>query len=150
MTPLETVRAYYGLFEKPSREVLDAVVTDDFVLDDNPIDWHIRGKAELWRTVDRPRPEGGSGAAQGSFVVTGYVGDDARGAAAWHWRVAGSMAPMFGLPRSEGGAEIDGLALVEFRGGRLAKLTEFWDSGSVMRQLGADLPQARFPAPAQA
>ena len=55
MTPLETVRAYYALFQQPSHAQVDQLVTDDFALDDNPIDWHLRGRAALWRAVDRPR-----------------------------------------------------------------------------------------------
>jgi hypothetical protein len=80
MSPLEIVRSYYSLFDSPSRELLDGVVADDFALDDNPIDWHIRGKADLWRTVDRPH--GPVPADQPpAFVVQDYAGDEHRGAA---------------------------------------------------------------------
>jgi len=148
MTPLETVRSYYALFQQPSREQLDQCVADDFALDDNPIDWHIRGKAALWRTVDRPRREPADPAEQDSFQVRDYVGDAQRGAAFWHWRVTGRSAALFGLPATDRVAEIDGLAAVEFRDGRLTKLTEYWDAASVMRQLGVELPQPRVPTPA--
>jgi ketosteroid isomerase-like protein len=55
---------------------------------------------------------------------------------------------MFGLPPTAGTAEADGVALVEFRDGKLARLNEYWDAATVMRQLGADIPQARMPTPA--
>jgi steroid delta-isomerase-like uncharacterized protein len=143
MTPLEVVRAYYALFEEPSRDQAERLVTGDFILDDNPIDWHIRGRAELWRTLDRPRPE--PAAEAGNFEVRDYIGDDQRGAAFWHWRVTGRSAALFGLPPTDRAAEIDGVAAVEFREGQLARLTEYWDAASVMRQLGADVQQPRLP-----
>lgn len=147
MTPLETVRAYYSLFERPSRDVLDEVVAEDFKLDDNPIDWHIRGKADLWRTVDRPRPAA-PGNEPPAFVVLDYVGDATRGAARWHWRVRGGGAALFGATPGDAVAEVDGVAYVEFRDGQLASLTEYWDAASVMRQLGMNVYQPRFPSPA--
>lgn len=147
MTPLETVRAYYALFQEPSREVMDRVVTDDFALDDNPIDWHLRGKAELWRMIDRPRREPAAANGPDSFVVQEYVGDAQRGAARWHWRVTGRSASLFGLTPSDVVADVDGVAFVEFRDGRLAKLTEYWDAAAVLRQLGAEIPRPRFPSP---
>jgi steroid delta-isomerase-like uncharacterized protein len=146
MTPLEIVRAYYELFRVPSRAQLEQVVSEDFALDDNPIDWHIRGRAALWQTVDRPRRESAA-AEPSSFEVLDYVGDAQRGAAFWHWRVTGSAARMFGLPATDRVAEIDGLAAVEFRDGQLTRLTEYWDAASVMRQLGADVPQPRIASP---
>jgi steroid delta-isomerase-like uncharacterized protein len=140
MTPLETVRAYYALFEVPSREVLDQVVADDFVLDDSPIATHVRGKEKLWRVLDRPAPAEPGG---DSFVVEEYFGDEHRGAARWRWHASGRIAALFGLPVSETPADSDGVALVEFRDGKLTKLTEYWDSAAVLRQLGADIPVAR-------
>ena len=148
MTPLETVRAYYALFRQPSREQLDQLVADDFALDDNPIDWHLRGKAELWRRVDRPRRDPADSEEQGSFEIRDYVGDAQRGAAFWHWQVTGRSVPLFGLPATDRVAEIDGIAAVEFRDGRLTRLTEYWDAASVMRQLGADVPYPCIPTPA--
>ncbi len=148
MTPLETIRAYYALFQEPVREQVDRLVTEDFMLDDNPIDWHLRGRAALWRAVDRPRREPAAAEAQDSFQVRDYVGDAERGAAFWHWRVSGGSAALFGLARTDRVAEIDGLAAVEFRNGQLARLTEYWDAASVMRQFGADVHQPRIPTPA--
>lgn len=148
MTPLETVRAYYALFREPSREQVDRLVTDDFALDDNPIDWHLRGRAALWRAVDRPTREPAEAAEQDSFEVRDYVGDAQRGAAFWHWRVTGRSAALFGLPATDRVAAIDGIAAVEFRHGQLSRLTEYWDAASVLRQLGADVPQPRLRTPA--
>jgi steroid delta-isomerase-like uncharacterized protein len=148
--PLEIVRAYDALFETPSREQLDRLVTDDFVLDDNPIDWHIRGKADLWRLLDRPGPANPQPPAEPSFVVEDYVGDETKGAARWRWHVAGRSAGMLGLPRTDRSADATGVAMVEFQDGKLSKLTEYWDAASVMRQLGAEIPSPRAPAPATA
>ena len=149
MNQLETVRAYYALFERPSRQALEELITDDFSLDDNPINWHVRGKAALWALLDRSRPAQASPPnAEPSFVVEEYIGDERRGAARWRWRVSGHSAPMFGLPRTERSAETIGVAIVEFSEGRLRSLTEYWDAASVMRQLGADIPAPSFPATA--
>ncbi len=142
MTPLELVRAYYALFREPSRDRLEQVVSEDFTLDDNPIDWHLRGRAAVWQAIDRPRRE--SAAEQSSFEVQDYVGDAQRGAAFWHWRVTGNTAMLFGLPPTDRVAEVDGLAAVEFHNGRLSRLTEYWDAASVLRQLGVDVPQPRI------
>lgn len=144
MTPLETVRAYYDLFGQRSREALDQVVTPDFVADDDPINLHVRGVADLWRAIDRTPPGPTPTGEQGSFVVEEYIGDGARGAARWHWRAPGSTAALFGLPVSGNMAEIDGLALVEFKDGKLSRLTEFWDSAGAMRQFGAEIPSPRW------
>ncbi|OAI39451.1 hypothetical protein AYO38_07615 [bacterium SCGC AG-212-C10] len=149
MTPLEIVRTYYSLFDSPSREKLDSVVTDDFALDDNPIDWHLRGKEDLWRTVDRPHSAPPADQPP-AFVVVDYVGDAERGAAKWHWRVTGGGAVMLGLPRTDKVAEVDGVAMVTFSDGKLTSLTEYWDAASAMRQLGADIHQPRFGAPVAA
>jgi steroid delta-isomerase-like uncharacterized protein len=148
MTPLETIQAYYALFEVASREVLDQVVDDDFVLDDSPIATHVRGKEKLWRIIDRPK----RGPSEDSFVVEEYFGDEKRGAARWRWHASGAIAALFGLPVSAEAADSEGVCLVEFRDGKLTKLTEHWDSAAVLRQLGADIPTARHGglAPTQA
>ena len=146
--PLETVRAYYRLFEQASREALDRLVDDDFALDDNPIDWHLRGKEDLWRTVNRDRPAGAGEENSGSFVVEEYFGDEAAGAARWVWKATGATAAIFGLPPSGSLAEVHGVALVTFHDGKLKSLTEYWDAAGLLRQLGADVPQGRMPQPA--
>jgi ketosteroid isomerase-like protein len=62
--------------------------------------------------------------------------------------VTGGGAALLGLPRTDKVAELDGVAIVTFRDGKLTSLTEYWDAASAMRQLGADIHQPRFPSPA--
>ena len=135
MTPGEKVQAYYGLFTAPSRETLDAIVHDDFALDDDPFDWHIRGKEALWKTVDREPL-----LKLGEFVCDAYHGDEESGATHWVWDVGPQFSGIYGLPAGDQRAHLEGVAVVTFREGKLASLKEHWDSASLLRQFGVALP----------
>jgi hypothetical protein len=50
MTQLQTVQAYYNLFStKPSREVLDTQLDDQFVTEDEPLGIRVVGKEAVWQ-----------------------------------------------------------------------------------------------------
>lgn len=138
MQPADLVRGYYSLFERASREVLDEVVHDDFELTDAPFAWTLRGKEAVWKTVD-----GAPQLEPGAFVCDRYFGDENAGAMHWSWDVRPEAAAIYRLPIGAG-ARVEGVALVTFRDGKLATLTEYWDSADLLRQLGVELPRARM------
>ena len=139
MAAADLVKAYYGLFSRPARDILDAVVHPDFELDDAPLNWHLRGKEAVWKAVDRPAL-----LEPGEFVCDAYFGDEDAGAMHWTWDVSPKFAATFSVTPPDGRARVEGVALVTFRDGKLKSLKEHWDSASLLRQFGVSLPEARM------
>jgi len=149
MTQLQTVQAYYNLFTaKPSREVLDSQLDDQLVTEDGPLGFRLVGKEAVWQFATT-RDTAREGKKSTSWVKCHeYLGTSERGVVRWTWTFRGDgVTPRFGLDPIEKEIEIEGLALVTFRNGKLATLDEFYDGAEMLRQLGAKIPalQGRKP-----
>jgi SnoaL-like polyketide cyclase len=149
MTPLHTVQAYYNLYTaKPSREVLDTQLDDQFVTEDGPLGIRVEGKEAVWQFATK-RDTARAGKESTSWInCHEYLGTAERGVVRWTWTFRGDViTPLFGLDPIERDIVVEGLALVTFRDGKLATLYEFYDGAEMLRQLGAKIPapQSRKP-----
>ena len=149
MTPLQTVQAYYNLLTaKPSREVLDTQLDDQLVAEEGPLGVRLVGKETVWQfatTRDTAR-EGRESPSR--IQCHEYFGTAERGVVRWTWTFRGDViTPLFGLDPMERDIVVEGLALVTFRDGKLATLSEFYDGAEMLRQVGAKIPapQSRKP-----
>ena len=70
------------------------------------------------------------------FTVTNYTGNADAGAAEWTWR-AKHAADLWALPLLAKSTEARGVSVLTFRQGAIASQHDYWDSGTVLRQLGA-------------
>ena len=105
--------------------------TDDVIYEDVPMGLVLHGKEEL------------RAFAQGFFngfpdlkaVITTRVVDGNRGAS--EWLFTGTQAgDMPNIPASNKKMDLRGASLYEFEGGKIKHKIDFWDLGTLLRQLG--------------
>jgi steroid delta-isomerase-like uncharacterized protein len=119
-----------------NREGLEKVMdmyTDDVQFEDVTFAHKVKGKAELKQFfagfVD---PKAG----ENVFTVTGYGGGTEAGAAEWTWR-AKHAGDFMGVTAAGKSTEARGVSVLTFRNGKIVSQHDYWDSGAVLRQLGA-------------
>ena len=76
------------------------------------------------------------GAGENFFEVTAFSGDSRGGAAEWTWR-AKHQGDFMGSPAAGKQTEVTGVSVLTFEAGKIKSQHDYWDSGSVLRQLGA-------------
>ena len=109
-----------------------ASVSEDVVYEDVPLGLMFKGKEQL------------RGFAQSFFdafpdlkaVVTGTVVSGDR--AASEWRFTGTQTgELMGIPAANGRMDVRGTSIYQFEGGKIKRKVDYWDSATVLRQLGA-------------
>ncbi|MGA2410957.1 MAG: ester cyclase [Candidatus Binataceae bacterium] len=119
-----------------NREGLDKVMdmyADDVQFEDTTFAHKANGKTELRKFfaafVD-------PSAGEHTFTVTGYTGGLDAGAAEWTWR-AKHRGEFMGAPADGKSTEVHGVSVLIFNHGKIASQHDYWDSGTVLRQVGA-------------
>ncbi|MGH7934140.1 MAG: ester cyclase [Candidatus Binataceae bacterium] len=122
-----------GSFNRDGLEKVMAMYADDVQFEDVTFAHKVSGKVEL-RKFFAGFFDPGSG--EHLFTVTNYTGGTDAGAAEWTWR--GKHGGEFlGAPAAGKTTEARGVSVLTFHNGKIASQHDYWDSGTVLRQLGA-------------
>lgn len=119
-----------------SREGLDKVMgmyADDVQFEDVTFAHKVSSRAELKKFF------GGflqPGAGQHVFTATAFIGDRDGGAVEWTWR-AKHEGDFLGAPAAGKETNVKGVSVLNFKNGKISSQHDYWDAGTVLRQLGA-------------
>lgn len=133
---IAVVQSIYDGFNERDMEQVLAALTDDFVLEDVPQGRTFHGKAGFvaWVTpfataVPDARTEVTNVIAAGEWIVTEHTG---RGT------YLGPLATPTGeIPPTGGPHELRFAELFQMRGGKVALMRAYYDSATILRQVGA-------------
>ncbi|MDQ3934500.1 MAG: ester cyclase [Actinomycetota bacterium] len=144
MDPVAVVRSLFDAFNDGDLARCAALAADDFELFDAPSGRTFRGPAGLreWLSTFRTalpdaRTEVVSAHAEGEHVVTEHIG---RGTHEGPFETPSGTIPPTGRP-----VEIRIAELYEVRDGKLATMRAFYDTTTLMRQLGLLPPEGSGP-----
>ncbi len=125
------VHELYDAWSLHQPERIDAIFTDDAIYEDVAGGQIVRGKEaikQLLRAAYAWAPD--FRVAMKSLVI----GDDT---AATEWVSEGiQTGPVGDLPASGNSFQLRGVSILTFRDGKIAKVTDYYDMASFLRQLG--------------
>ncbi len=70
------------------------------------------------------------------FEIVGYGGDANGGAVEWIWHATHGMDVM-GAPAKGKQTKVRGVSVFRFQNGKVAEQRDYWDAGTLLRQIGA-------------
>lgn len=122
-----------GLNSAQGVELTLAMYADEVEFEDVTLGHKAKGKSGLksfFAGLFEP------GAGENVFTVVAFYGDSGGGAAEWTWR-AKHQGDFMGTPAAGKQTEITGVSVLTFKEGKIKTQHDYWDSGAVLRQLGA-------------
>ena len=118
------------------QKTLDAMYAEKCDFEDVPL----AAKASTAKGVGEFFTKFAKGKTKHRFVVTKYVGDEKAGAMEWVW-YADHGEDILGVAATGKKTEVRGISYVRMENGRIVEERDYWDLGTILRQLGA-LPAA--------
>jgi steroid delta-isomerase-like uncharacterized protein len=120
------------IFSKGNLDLVDEIVSPDYVIYDNGRAEPVRGRESLKAAVSAMR------AAVPDFVVTVDEQLAEGDTVMTRWTATGTHAgTLFGLPPTGRPITMHGIDIERFVDGRIAEVRSIWDTYAVLRQIGA-------------
>ena len=147
MTPEEKIRTHFRMQTavEGSREVLDAIIHDDIVVNDPPAGVRTEGKEAIWPSYATP-VEDKSGPHTFSYRAEfiEYVGGEDQGYAKWTFVPTGNFAVLWGLTSVQlaeaDSIEITIVANIKFKDGKIILIDEYWNPTPLLQRFGIEIP----------
>jgi steroid delta-isomerase-like uncharacterized protein len=110
-----------------------AAYADDAEFQDMASGHKISGKAGIRKMFEGM---GNPNAGEHVFTVTGWNGGAEGGALEWTWR-SKHAGDFLGVAAKGKETTVGGVSILTFRNGKIVAQRDYWDTSSVLRQLGA-------------
>lgn len=122
-------------------EQLMAYYPDNFEYEDTVLGIRIDNDREKLRALFATFDNADEHASKHFFNATRYHGDESGGCVEWTWRID-HKTDFLGLPSAGKTTTVTGMTIHKFLDGKIILERSVWDSGSLMRQLGMQAPDA--------
>lgn len=130
---LAWAKEWMGSFNAAGMEKALDMYADDVQFEDATFAHKVSGKAELRKFFAAFTDPA---AGEHVFAVTAYAGGTDGGAVEWTWQ-AKHAGDFLGVPAKGKETNVKGVSILTFKNGKIASQHDYWDAGTVLRQLGA-------------